>query len=567
MVLLNLQFITENQKKNDMENMDNNMEGFFKKQLNRFDEPFDDWEKPDAGDWNLIASEVPMFNQSTFWTWSNIGLVGVSTVLLTSLIYVWILKNDISVLEKRVGIQQEQIEQVQQSIQIVEQKNFEKKVIIEKENQILKPENQNNREQNEFLNIVETQQNQTVSDVPTVLEDVNKSEWKQPIFNTNSTNQLKKEIPIATGTQSINDKETIKTEIEKVDINKEIEQINQLGIINNKEKVAIQNEIINNQIGNIKATTEENIPTEIFRLPPSNFSVANQNLSFVEPNLSVYDRTNNLENQKGKKGRFINFQNISYTGFELGYEARLQAMEIASVLDLSELETKSKDNRKQESLIGLHGLTLGIPLTKNWSIQTGFRFSNAQMEFDTEASSIYDTTNEFALPDGTISKSLHVQQKTPFSFTSTAVQLLVDGNDRLTDGEEFSWDVHGEQSQRMIQIPFGLNYQFDIKKWNVLVGAGAQWNRIELGRFNYRIDFDDHDRDLQILISDAEIISEISELSYFSTYAMIGLQYQFFKNWSARATVGYNYHFLKNKEIEEWKNLDKSMTLGVYYSF
>ncbi|MGB1121154.1 MAG: hypothetical protein ACPG3Z_04100, partial [Saprospiraceae bacterium] len=130
-----------------MDNMDN----FFKKQFNQFDKPIEDWEKPNAGDWEAIASQVPAFNQTSFLTLSTIGLMTLSAVLVSSLIYVWILKKEITVLEKTVEVQQEQIERVEQSVQIIENKYIEEQQIIKNINKNIETKNTQLQQQNQAI--------------------------------------------------------------------------------------------------------------------------------------------------------------------------------------------------------------------------------------------------------------------------------------------------------------------------------------------------------------------------------------------------------------------------------
>ena len=214
-----------------------------------------------------------------------------------------------------------------------------------------------------------------------------------------------------------------------------------------------------------------------------------------------------------------------------------------------------------------HGLTLGIPLNKNWSLQTGVRFSNTELEYRQEVSAVYNTANEYILPDGTTAKNINIVQETPFSKSNTTIQLLFDANDKLADGENFKWFSSGEQDQQMVQIPFGVNYNFGKNKFNWFLGTGIQWNHFELKALNYRMELVDTEKTFRVLVSDIEVISEIENLNFFSAYATAGVQYELKKNWSARASLAYNYHFLNKEIIEKWENFDRSVAIGVQYTF
>ena len=48
--------------------------------------------------------------------------------------------------------------------------------------------------------------------------------------------------------------------------------------------------------------------------------------------------------------------------------------------------------------------------------------------------------------------------------------VVVDENDKLADNQSFEWFSSGEQDQRMIQIPLGINYKFGKSKLNYFLG-------------------------------------------------------------------------------------------------
>ena len=119
-------------------NNNDNIEDFFKKQLNRFDEPMEDWEKPDVGDWEHISSQVPLFNKTVFWTASNIGLVSLGTVLVCSILYIWQLNKQVTTLEQQLEVQAQTIQEVNKTIEIINEKQINKTITIEEENEVLK---------------------------------------------------------------------------------------------------------------------------------------------------------------------------------------------------------------------------------------------------------------------------------------------------------------------------------------------------------------------------------------------------------------------------------------------
>lgn len=545
-----------------MENMDNNIEDFFKKQLNRFDEPFEDWEKPNAGDWDMIASEVPMFNKSSFGTWVNISIVGLSTVLLVSLMYVWILKKDIIRLEKTVQIQKEQINRVEQNRQIVETKHIEQQTIIEKENETLKRQNQEVNQNNKILNQVRKQQEGIITNFSNALAlgKIKELEEQKNTGNPNLT-QSKQVVSIVS---TIPISKTDDKDFNQTEINGEIVTKEQLAEHKNKSIAEMQNKILNNQVSIVEQEQNEVVPTEIFKLPIKDVQTYNQNPKIFEEKIYISSNDNKLKKQKNP---LIILPKIDFNNVELGYEYRLQALEISSDLNIKELETDDKKHSNQESFLNLHGLTLSIPLSEKWSIQPGLRFSNSTLSFKKEASSIYSTMDEYTLPNGSISKNLNIEQETPFAKTNTSIQFVFDENDKLIQDEEFSWSVFGEQKQQSFQIPLGVNYQFGGEKWNWFLGSGLQWNLMDIERVDYEIVFEDREKKFNVFSSDTEILSDIEKLDYFSIYGNAGLEYQLTNNWSIRGTLGYNYHFLNNKTIENWENRDRSIAINLEYMF
>lgn len=545
-----------------MENMDNNMDDFFKKQFNRFDKRTEDWEKPNAGDWEVIASQVPMFNKTSFWNFSNVSLMVLSMVLVSSLVYVWVLRKEITVLEKTVKVQQEQIERVTQSVQIVGQRYIQEQQTIDDikaENAQLRQQNQAIISQNEVLNTITKQQNKVISDFSIAFDNLKKSDLTKSIFNKkevkNISGQSKSKILIANIRNENQSNESITDNIHNQSLAKAKNKIN-----DNLEN--IKNRIAENATHLV--VKEEAIELkELELLPSSRFSVISRNPVFFQPNPLML---NNDDSKKGKRP-IIKLPNIDLSESKLGYEFRIQAMELPFELNITELETTLNEEPVRENLLRLHSFTLAVPLNENWSIQTGVRFSNSDLRFRQEVSSVYNTDNEVTFPDGTIAKSLNIVQKTPFSETTNAIQMLFDENDRLADGETFKWFSSGEQNQQTVQIPLGVNYEFGKNKLQYFLGTGVQWNNMQLKNNSYKMELEGSEKEFRMLNSDIEVQSSIEALNYFSAYGIIGLQYQFLNHWSMRTSATFNYHFLNTIAIENWNNSDKSIAIGVQYQF
>ncbi len=531
-----------------MDNMDN----FFKKQFNQFDKPFEDWERPDVEDWETIASQVPFFNKTSFWAFPNIALMALSAILVTTMVYVWILKKEITVLEKTITTQQEQIERVEQRVQIVEKQQVEQQTI---EN--IKAENVQLRQQNQILNTVTKQQKQLGSNFSMVVDNFKKAEFSNTIFNKkegrNISKQSESEVSITNNGNETQLKES------KTDKTK-----NLLLATEFSEQVKVKNKIMNYDKNTENPTLMEQEIIgfkKLELLPASKFSVVPQNPTFFELNPLV------LNDDSKKDKPIIKLPNVNLTDVELGYEYRIQLTEISTDVNIVELETIADRGRAEDNVIHLHGLTLDVSLHKNWFLQTGVRFSNTDLKFKQDVFSVYNTDNEVVLPDGTIVKNLNIVQETPFSKTNNSIQLLFDENDRLMDNEAFKWFSLGEQNQQTIQIPFGVSYGFSKNRLNILLGIGTQWNYMKLGKTRYEMELENRANEFRLLASDTDILSEIKDLNYFSTYATLGLKYQILNHWSIKTSATFNYHFLKNTTIEKWNRSDNSMAIGLQYQF
>ena len=529
-----------------MENMDNNLEDFFKNQLNRFDEPNEDWAKPDPSDWEKVASQVPMFNKPPFWTLSNLSIIGLSTVLVCSIFYIWHLKTEVSTLEENIQIQDINIERVQKEIKIIDEKYIKQQAIIEEENEDLKQEYQNITQQNLSLQNITKKQQKAISEI-------------YKIQNNPTSKTLKENDKSTSENRQSSNKKTNKDNVTPLKANsksKLSDNKTQPPIAEHqpstKGKTAKTN-VVKDEIKNIYSL-------EMLPLTDVEMNKVTQNMRLPKENISVDDN-------KNKRKKFnIRLPKVSISNIQLGYEYRLQEMYIPSKIDIVELESFSDEHNGNGNYIGLHGLTLNVPLSKNWSIETGARFSNSQLEYSSYSEAIYNTENEYTLTNGTIGKTINIEQETPFSTTKTEVQLLFDADKKLADNEDFSWFSDGYQELKTFQIPLGISYQYKKKKLKGLLGAGLQWNKIAFGDIDYKMSFFNQDYEFRALTSPSEVTSDIKRLNYFSAYSMLGLEYQILKDWSIRATGTYNFHLNKTTS-DLWNNSGKTVSLGFQYQF
>jgi hypothetical protein len=514
-----------------------NLEDFFKKRLNRFDEPVEEWAKPDSNDWDMIASNVPMFNKTPFWKTANSRLIGLSVILISALLYIAYLKTEVTALEKRTTIQNEKIVEIEKYIKTIDEKSIEKQSIIKAENLLLKEQNEIAVQENKQLKTILKQEKEVGIKFYKKQDRTNvfyeKDEMGGNLLDSNRLFIPKKQLSNHQIAQPL---------AENYSYSNHTNRIEEEGIVLNNDR--IQNELrpletisINNKIDN----------------------------DYLKRPLLVLSQPI-IENKKQRKKLNIRLPNISIDNIKLGYEYRLQSLNTASVLSIKELETPKVDNFKS-NYIGLHGLTLDIPLHKNWSIQAGARLSVSPLMFLTYGESTYDTENEYILPDGTVIKNINIEQETPFLKTNTEVQLLFDLDNKLENNESLKWITEGNQRQKTFQVPLGVNYQLGQKKWNLLLGAGLQWNMVKLEEeLDYELTVYNEKEEFRVLMSNSEVLSASKNLDYFSTYISAGIEYQLRDNWSLQAAATYNYYI--NKPTNDlWKGSDKAISIGLKYHF
>lgn len=539
-----------------MDNNDN-IEDFFKNQLNRFDEPMEDWEKPDVGDWENISSKVSLFNKTAFWTVSNIGLASLGTVLVCSLLYISQLNKQVNTLEQQLQVQNETIREVNKTIEIINKKQINKNITIEKENEVLKQQNKVIQTQNQLLKSITTQQQKMISNI----QKNNTPSSQQSILNQEREQNTFKPTFKKSGNGGSN--KTPSNAIEKV------EPIT-VPIAENRTEENNKTNPSTKPKGNLKQTTIENENTQALVYLASTQTEAvidKQKHQIAE--LAVSFDTTNTEKYRTKRPGMI-LPEISLSGLQIGYELRAQGMGLNSKTEVSGLNI-GNERKSNYQVIPLHGLTLDIPVTKKWSVQTGVRYSSTIVDTETYGTGFYSTENEYTLPSGTIAKDLSVTQSTPFSSTTSEVQVIMEQNEKFEDGDVFTLYNRWSQDQQMLQIPLGLSHQVHIKKWTLSASMGAQWNQIWYGRYwnDFKLYKDESDQFFRANIISTDLISDKEMLSYWSGYLAVGFQYQIFDHWSVNLSSTSNYNFLEKPVDNELalENRDAALSIGVKYHF
>lgn len=531
-----------------MENMDNNLEDFLKKHLNSSNEPIEDWAKPDPSDWDKAAAQIPMFNHTPFWTLSNMSIIGLSTVLIGSLFYIWYLQVEVSTLEQNIKVQDENIERVQKDIKIIDEKYIQQQSILEEENIILKQENQTITQQNQTLKTITNQQQKVISKLYLPNSEVktrtDKAD-KKPSLNEKNKDNIEPLLNKEKQSKSSNRKpqqpiaEHIQNDKSNSDKNEDLP-------LDNKTKDQAENLLSGLNTLSL-ATLEDNSNYQNMRLPKANPLIDNS--------------------EKRRKKLNIDLPKFNMSGVAIGYEYRIQEMPVSSSLNVKELEMSSDEHDFGSNHINLHGLTLNIPVKDKLVIQTGIRYSRSPLSYTNYSDAKYSEENEYTLPDGTIVKNFNVEQETPFSITNTEAQLLFDAGRKLENNEDFKWWTEGFQEQQMVQIPLGAIGKMNFKKFHSIFGGGVQWNNITLGEIDYQMYVFNHENDFRIFTSSTDIIRETESLDYFSVYTTAGIGFQLLKNWSIYATGTFSYHFSNQVTRDLWSNKDSALSLGLQYQF
>ena len=219
-----------------------------------------------------------------------------------------------------------------------------------------------------------------------------------------------------------------------------------------------------------------------------------------------------------------------------------------------------------------HGLSIGFMPTNNWQVQTGFHLANQSIERTQQLSVFYDKSNEFSTPSGERRTELELTSKTFYSETEEKLNITLPQDREVEEGELLAVELTEKFDLKYWQVPLGVNYIFGTERLRFMLNGGGQWNALS---------FDNHDVNLTVNTSqeewkhnrkdDKRPPRQPRKRQFLSMYGGAGLNYQLTGRLQAQAMLSYQ-HALVARRLEGFnpvKNdpLDRVLKVGLQYQF
>ncbi|MGB0984659.1 MAG: hypothetical protein ACPG19_11490 [Saprospiraceae bacterium] len=534
-----------------MEN--NNLDNFFNKKLNNFDSSGDDWDKLGKAPFENIQPTFPKYPKTTWVTPISI-LTGVMGVALTALVvYTFYLKNEIHTLQEYIiteNITKETTDPNTSTNNPLLSKNENPSINTPSEETVDLPDNeiiQNN------TSSIETNSNHRISNNNStkIKESKRKRQAKKESI-------LKKEKPsIKTKEQEIQEIIT-KSKEEKTTPNSTIS-------LNRQNNKANQKDLVNQKTG--KKNPSKSIISKLKNLdfrPLISKKLAIKPFAYAKITMLHPEQYITKPASKIKLGSFSLGYEYSFSNIIIPYDIELQ--------DANSLPTKDNLNMiKNHS----HGLILGYSWSPNWRISTGIRRAEAGSRFEINSNNIYNSANEYTLPNNSIANDLTFDKLSPLVNKTINFTLEFPINQRLNDGEVLSVEILARQEIEQTQIPLAIEYLFGKKKFQWFTQLGVQLNLMEIKTFDIDImaqNFNQESLNVNNILDDDSHIKEQS----IGLFGSVGANYQLFQHWSVRASLAYQHNFDDNYNKNNNPNqrqgkrdflTEQTIRLGLNYQF
>ena len=489
---------------------DKKLEEFFKKRVNDFDSPSDDWDKPDASVFQNAQMHFPKHPKLVERDWESIVMVLMALLLLSLMGGLFFMKKNMTALENKLQIAETTFQNLD-----IEAKNNN---ILHVNTQLAEVEKKCAEGRTELLT-----QSQITSQTIETLTRQNQEFRKSIVSQNNRIAFLLVENQMLTkgltSSQAVNLKKSDKDKIEGLTKSQTL-------------------------IGQLPSRTIPFFPKrkKTFYLRRD---VGTDPLDLLPPK----SRNKNFEIG-------LNITSIAYD-FPTAYE--FEKFEI-----FEEDEKASISNR-------MNGMTfnLGYALRPNLWINTGFRKTGGKIEENFWTGLKYDKDGEYIDNDGKTINEFELNTQSNFSDAGNQIDFEVPNGIEISDEDKVYAKWEESQEVQFIHIPFGVTYFSSFSRGSQLewfLKGGIGWNQITFGDnyFDAEIYFDEK----LLPIKKIDSIKESDKKTqYFNGYAGLGLNYQFTRNWNLRTSYTLERNFIKTKKDFANTVLDKVLQVGLNYRF
>ncbi|MGB0839930.1 MAG: hypothetical protein ACPGXL_07310 [Chitinophagales bacterium] len=594
-----------------MEDNYQNMDDFFKKQLNSFDEQEEGWEKPDSRVWADAQVEI---GTSTSIGWQLLtplnkllGGLFLGTLLVCS-IYILQLQEKQNNFENLLKKNEEyaindttsDVNKRQTQINVTNQEatttlNNKKTIATENEKQatlegllqkqeqtILQLKKDKADLQDSLEESLEVQQGYF-----SALEQLKNEETKQKIVVANKTSKntiIKQEQRYSPQRQGQEIALLTKTERQNSSSNREWK--NNVGIGSKREVVLGVGEKMglglttspvrigqnNANASEMQMTTFTNPATSTKLVHSMNNPVeggtvvvkqeGRQNIGLVEklkrlplPDLST-GKLPKLEKETIAQRKNIDAPQLRLKGqqqWQVGYAFTQMHLNSPVSRRFERVERVHKKAINKIVPITTQGLTLGFMPNHKWQIQTGLHVANQDIEQTQQLSVFYDKTNEYNSPSGERKTNLELTSKTLYSESKKEINITLPQNRELQDRELMVVDLTEKYNLKYWQVPIGLSYIYGKNRLKYRIQGGMQWNSIA---------FENKGLEVSIRTSQEELQHnprpnggtmpprKPKPKQFASVYGGIGVGYQLNEQWQAQAGLAYTHNLIKRRQSE-----------------
>jgi len=267
---------------------------------------------------------------------------------------------------------------------------------------------------------------------------------------------------------------------------------------------------------------------------------------------------------KKKKSIPVTYNLQKRNRFEIGYTYTFSQPDIwiQNSFENQEAFPKTSYRHATHSNRGFNGLRIAwSPLNRFW-IKTGINFSSQPVITSFIMDGRYYNEGEIYTPEKTVRNQLSLITKTeyaesinPISFEFNRGELLVNDPMQIT--------INDIQDLNYFRIPLGLEYYYGHhKRLRGSVSGGVRLTRIS---GTHVIIANVNTNRTEINTINDEIHQPLKPKLFIDIYAGLGLEYQIFQNWHAKADFSLHNKYVKRDIYAAPKSVD--LNLGLYYKF
>lgn len=483
----------------------NNLEDFFKKRINDFDNSNDGWDLPDESAWVNAQVHFPNALSKKTWNWKLGALIFLTIALVSAGGYIFYLKTNLTEKSDEIDIVKNELENKNNTITTLEKEVFKVKSELQKE-----------KLNTQIANTSLTQEKQIT--IQTILNQ------KRTIQNMQNEKNVLYEEKYSPESNLVPKKEVKFSQ-------KNNSNLNTLGLKSN--------EILENAI-----------PIAV------SFSAIQNN--FPVQKLDIKSEYKVLIPKQKKRKRKLEV-GVSYTSLNF---------EIPIAYDFEKLEKEDFGKKSEYFSSHFKGgkFHLAYEIQPNLWITTGLRRTTGGFKKSFTDKLIYDKSGEFIDDEGKTINEFDITTQTGFSDGGSSIDFEIPDGTTINNGDFLITEWYYSQEYKFTQIPIGVNYFFGKNKFKFFLTGGLGWNKISLGESFVEAQLT-YDNEVLPINGNEENKKEEVSSQFINGFLGAGLNYRLTSNWNIRTSFSLEKNFLQKSEIYGSTSFIKAFDLGLYYRF